>query len=491
MRVGFLTLLMASAALGQGPRELIVLEQTVQNAIARAEPSIACIVVSRSDRYREFGAQPTAPSMGKLGDFYSRQHRNDAREKLAKQLDLSLLDHVPEAYGSGVVIDPNGLILTNYHVVRDATKIYVRLPGRVGSYADIHAADARADLAVLRLTDPMPNLPVIPIGDGSNLKKGSWVISLANPFSSGFRDGSPSASWGIVSNLRRRAPGETQEDQRTRNLQQYGTLIQTDARLNLGCSGGALLDMRGELIGLTTSLAALVGGETAGGYAVPMDAEYRKIIEVLRQGREVEYGFLGVSVTPQNPFDAGERRGVVLAGVTPGSPAGMAGLRANDIILSVNNRPIREYDDLFLTVGAALAGREVVLQVQSGGMTRKMKLTLAKFGHPLPAIVSDPGPNRFGLRVDYTSLLIDGNRQLPEMPIGVLVRDVQPGSVAEKKLKPLLEGNARLVITRVNGQPMPTPAEFYERTAQLKQMELTLIDPTRPEVPARTVTLFE
>src|SRR5208337_1788428 len=111
------------------------------------------------------------------------------------------------AFGSGVVIDEGGLILTNYHVVQDATKIYVRLPGGKGAYADIHAADARSDLAVLKLLQPnfLPLKPIV-LGDADKVEQGQFVLTLANPFAAGFRDGKPSASWGIISNIRRRAP---------------------------------------------------------------------------------------------------------------------------------------------------------------------------------------------------------------------------------------------------------------------------------------------
>src|SRR5437868_10417166 len=109
---------------------------------------------------------------------------------------------MPRSIGSGVVIDTDGLVLTNYHVVQEATKIFVRLPGGKGSYADIHAADPRSDLAVLRLQSPVGRLRAIKLGDGGKAKRGQLVLSLANPFAAGFRDGSPSASWGIVSNIR-------------------------------------------------------------------------------------------------------------------------------------------------------------------------------------------------------------------------------------------------------------------------------------------------
>src|SRR5207237_2028334 len=161
---------------------------------------------------------------------------------------------------------------------------------------------------------------------------------LAHPCAAGFRDGSPSASWGIVSNLRRRAPlseSELKEElQSDKPLNQFTTLIQTDARLNLGCSGGALIDLDGRLVGLTTALAAITGSETAGGYALPLDESLGRIIDVLARGEEVEYGFLGVG------FNRAGRGGLSVE-VVPGSPAERAGIVKDDVILSVNGTPIR------------------------------------------------------------------------------------------------------------------------------------------------------
>src|SRR5438132_9247408 len=181
--------------------DALALEKAVQDAIQQAEPSIACILVSRSDAYRElFGERPTPDKPGHLGAFSPTQaphrapplqRRDDLQkdEATRKKCDLADPDNVPEAYGSGVVIDDKELlILTNYHVIRDATKIYVRLPGKKGSYADIHAADPRSDLAVLRLLDnSVRPIHKLNSGDGGSVRKGQFVIALANPFAAGFR----------------------------------------------------------------------------------------------------------------------------------------------------------------------------------------------------------------------------------------------------------------------------------------------------------------
>jgi serine protease Do len=452
-------------------KDALVLQDAMEQLIEKAEPSIACILVSRSDHYGRYGAAPSADMPGKLGKFDARQltlqsgpmsEEDEKRRKQLLALDLSHPDHQPEAYGSGVVLDASGLILTNAHVIRGATKIYVRLPGNRGSYADIHASDPRSDLAVLKLIDPVPNLKPLKFGDGGKIRKGQFVLSIANPFAAGFRDGSPSASLGIVSNLRRRAPGPTNEADRSKvTLHHYGTLIQTDTRLTLGCSGGALLNLDGELIGLTTAQAALVGSETPGGFAVPFDDGLKRIVEVLRQGEEVEYGFLGVSM------DRGSK-GVRIDRIVEGSPAQKAGLRPFEYLVSIAGRPVRENDDLFLYIGTQLAGQTVTIEtapMADGGPRRTVPVKLAKFLSPGPIIASKKPPARAGLRVDYTSLLAQptlpfGFHGIPE---GVLIREVIPNSAAERA-----QLQVDKVISKVGTIPVQTPSEFYQAMADAK-----------------------
>jgi len=469
------------------PREVKALQESVHQVIGSAEPSIACILVSRSERYKEFNALTTGPA-GKLGTFDSRPYTapfggDPSRRELLRRLDLANPDPMPESYGSGIVLDANGLILTNYHVVQNATKIFVRLPGKKGSYADIHAADGRSDLAVLKLIHAPADLKPIHLGDAAKAKKGDFVVGVANPFAAGFRDGGPTASQGIIGNLRRRAPSNGQETDRLRTLHHLGTLMQTDLRLNLGCSGGAVLNLEGELIGLTSSMAAIVGGETPGGFAVPIDANFKRIIDILKQGREVEYGFLGVSVDTQNQFDRG---GAVIDQVSEGTPAKRAGLQVGETITTVNDVPIRDYDDLFLNVGAALAGSEIVLKVQAfGGRTREVTVKLAKFHYPGPVIASNGPPPIYGLRVDYGSLV---NADVP-IPEGVWIREFDKGSPADKKYKDLLE-RARWIVISVNGKPITTPAEFHREAAAAKgNLELRIVEVVKnPETTIRSLT---
>ena len=383
-----------------------------------------------------------------------------------------------------MVVDRSGLILTNYHVIRDATRIFVRLPGAKAGYADIHAADPRSDLAVLRIRDSrLLPLPAVTLGESGVLQRGQFILTLANPFAAGFRDGRPSASWGIISNIRRHIPGLPREEERTKPLHYYGSLLQTDTRLSLGCSGGALLNLKGELVGLTTALAAIHGIDTPGGFAIPLDAGMRRILEVLKRGEEVDYGFLGVGFNEQRPG-----KGVAVKYVTPGSPAEQeAHLAVNDIILAVNGIPIRETDDLFLELATQLAGSRVTLSVRQAitRETRTVTVTLGKFYVTGKRIVSSLGSRPFvrGLRVDYTTLLVQQSPRLPLVPPGVLVSDVQPGSVADgAKLK------AGEVITHVNKRAVNSPAAFYQAVATVTgPLELQLYSFGSQAAPARVL----
>jgi serine protease Do len=462
-------------------KEWLALQEAVQKVIEKAEPSIACVLISRSDAYakldKHVGAPSADPTSGRLGRFESRAYlqtvnfQDTEKRNHILGLDLSNPDNVPESFGSGVVIDEAGLVLTNAHVVRNATKVFVRLPGGAGSWADIHASDPRSDLAVLRLLDPPAGLRAIKSGDGDAVRKGQFVVSLANPFAAGFRDGSPSASWGIVSNLRRRAPANPDEAERARQqVHVHGTLIQTDTRITLGCSGGALLNLRGELIGLTTSVAALSGSETPGGFAVPMDTGLRRIVEKLRQGEEVEYGFLGVQL---KQGDSGGK-GVYLETVSDGSPAQRAGLQVGDLVVALDGQPVRDQEDLFRIIGTRLAGNSVRVDVVRAGARGGHDVRLAKFYVPGKFIASKRPPARGGLRVDYTSLI--GQRgDVPfrwrGIPEGVLVREVVPGSPADKA-----QIQENRVITRVNNHKVTTPAEFYDKMARADgPVKLTLL----------------
>jgi serine protease Do len=459
----------------------------ISAATERARPSIASILVSRSEDYRTapwWGEPAYEEEPGRLGRFDAdaalakvpSDARNRARiEAAIRAHDLSDPRTVPESYGSGFVVGP-GLILTNCHVIRNATKIYVRLPGhKRGSWADLHAADPRSDLAVLRLLDKMPDLKPLALGKGETVKVGQVLLCLVNAWSPASRLSQPHTSWGLVSKLQEKAPGKTSELERSQvTLHHYGTLIQTDARTQPGCSGGVLLDLDGGVVGLTTALVAIQGADGGGALAIPFDESTRRIVEVLVRGEEVEYGFLGVQLNDRRRIPGG---GVEVVRVSPGSPAAKARLMMGDVIKAVDGHPVKEHDDLFLRVGMGLAGRTVTVEyARAGGRENgRTQVRLAKFYVPGSIIASVRPPARGGLRVDYSSLLVQRgpffgwSRSLPE---GVIIREVIPGSSADKAhLQP------DKVITHVNGKAVASPAEYYHEMSKARgRAELTFLN---------------
>src|SRR5262249_32997620 len=203
-------------------------------------------------------------------------------------------------YGSGVVIGDKGEILTAYHVVRGAARLTVRAEKRQAFLAEIIAADPRSDLAVIAPKDgpePPPKLRPLAIGDSTRLRKGAFLVALGNPFNAARDDGRPSASWGILSNIARQIePTPEEKSRQEMQLRHYPARLQLDAKLNLGMSGGAVINLKGELVGLTTAAANAVGFDAQAGYAIPMDLLGRKVVETLKQGKEYEYGFLGINL---------------------------------------------------------------------------------------------------------------------------------------------------------------------------------------------------
>ncbi len=468
----------------------LALEDAVKEAVKSAEPSVACILVTRDRKaYTESGQGPS-DEPGRLGSFqprHSREHEADDRK-----LDLANPDYVPECYGSGVVVSAQKrLVLTCYHVVRDAAKIYVRVAqagkgsdvADKGSYANIYAADPRSDLAVLQLIDEQVALKEIHFGDANNLKKGQFVVAVSYPFAASFRDGSPTASFGIISNLRRPVVAGLKEIERSKfTLAQFGKVIQIeamlwernvedkrDAHLNIGCSGGAVVNLKGEMIGITNALAALTGAETPGGFAMPMDNNLRAIVEVLKRGEEVEYGFLGVSMHR----DDRRAEAYQIEFVIDNSPAQRAHLHAGDSIISINGERIHDSNELFFNINIATAGSDAKIEIVDASGNKDVRaVTLAKAYVGGGSVIASQHPDARkygGLSVDYSSVLVQSLSERKTayqggIPPGVVIREVLSSSPAAQAL---LQPDK--LITKVNGEPVNHPKEFYAAMDKAKK----------------------
>lgn len=380
------------------------------------------------------------------------------------------VDFIPNEYGTGVVVDRRGLILTNFHVLgdRNDSEFYVTTVDRQRFPATVKAADERIDLAVLEIIGTT-NLKPIEFGDAKTLKKGHYVISLGNPYAIA-RDGQVSASIGHVANLARKAAPIPSSDPNSRTalkptLHHFGTLIQTDAKLNLGTSGGPLLNLDGQMVGLTTALAAIAGYEQAAGFAIPVDETFRYAVDRLKEGREVQYSFLGVA--PGNNRLRGNRRGVTIEKVIAGTPAREHGLDVGDVITRIDGRPIFDADGLMLQIGKLPVESTARLTVERRGVEmRPINVPLAKFPPIYRQIVTNPEPLWRGMRVDFATGVLSLDDKVIEAFSSILdegcvgVRDVAEDSPAWKA--GLRSG---MLITHVGIHPVQTPDRFQDLVA--------------------------
>jgi S1-C subfamily serine protease len=349
-------------------------------------------------------------------------------------------------------------------VVKGAKLIKVRAANRQSFLAEIIAADGRSDLAVIAPRElpglPRPKLKPIVIGDATRLRKGSFLVALGNPFNAA-RDGHASASWGILANVARRIEPPIEDAARAAfQLRNYPTLLQLDAKLNLGMSGGAVINLKGELVGLTTAAANAAGFDAQAGYAIPMDTLGKKVIEALKEGKEYEYGFLGINLdTTHGTNHVGSAKA--------GSPAAQGGVQVNDAIIAVGDIPVTDADSLVVAINSIPAGERVALKIIRQNRMIERTVELAKLRLLTPVIVTNrPEPWR-GLRVDYTSMLPNttfGADLLEAMAReGVLVTEVESGSAADKAGIRTLQ-----IISRVQDQPVRNPREFVRAVAGLK-----------------------
>ncbi len=431
------------------------LEERVVEAIAKAERSVVAIA-----RVRKEGARPE-PGRG--------EEETRLPPRIPEFTDPTSPDFVPSEFGSGVVIDAKGLIVTNYHVLGDtsAADFYVWLAKKPYP-ARVKGADPWLDLAVLQI-DAEGLIPM-PLGNARDLKKGQFVVALGNPYATA-RDGQPSATWGLISNLSRKAPApqtDTRPSERGETLHHWGTLIQTDARLELGASGGALVNLKGEMVGLTTSLAALAGYEKSGGFAYPVDDTFRHAVEQLKIGKLPEYGFLGVS--PQ-PLADDERRagrlGALVNDVVPATPAAKAGLKVGDVITHVDGLAVSDSVDLIRELSGKPAETIVAISYERVGAASrpgrrtevKVPLSKKRMEGARPAIAEVADPRWRGMRVEYATaapLFIERCRDLDaDGCVGVI--EVERDSPAWKAgFRP---GD---FVSHVGQVRVSTPREFYE-----------------------------
>jgi len=368
---------------------------------------------------------------------------------------------VQQGQGSGFVIDPKGLVLTNNHVVEGAISIRVRFDdGRILD-ADVLGRDPLTDVALLKIRGKVQALPCVKLGDSDAVRVGDWVLAIGNPMGLG-----TSVSAGIIS-------------ARSRDLHntQYDEFLQTDAAINPGNSGGPLFNTRGEVVGIN---AVIIGIGTGLGFAIPINLA-RAILPQLENRGAVMRGWLGVAIQDLTP-DLGRALGVpgdgagaVVGQVNPGSPADKAGLREDDVVVALDGNPIRTGGHLSRTVALRAPGIPVVLAVYRAGKRQDLTVTLGTRPDLEGLEVATQGaatasPNEATLGLQTRDLDPAFARAAGMAARGALIVDVAPASAAERA--GLAHG---MVVIEVAGKPVKGAADLASQLKAAHSGEVVLL----------------
>lgn len=367
--------------------------------------------------------------------------------------------------GSGVIVNPDGYILTNNHVVDGASDVQVTLSDKRQLKAKIVGTDPRTDIAVLKI--PASSLATVTLGDSTKAKVGDIVLAIGDPFGIG-----ETVTMGIVSAKGRR-------DLRLEGPEGYEDFIQTDASINPGNSGGALVNTRGELIGINTAIISNGGGGNQGiGFAVPVNMARTVMEQILKTGK-VTRGFLGVSIQEVTPdlakaFNLPSAEGALVGDVTPDSPGAKAGLQKGDVITALNGQKVADYHDLRLRISQIAPGTAVKLEVYRNGQKQEMTASLGEYPEKAQTAENSQqgeAPALEGVQVENLTSDIAQQLNLPPGTHGVVITRVDPDSVAAET--GLERGD---VIQEVNRKPVNNVEQFRAavRTAGNQQLLLLL-----------------
>ena len=371
-----------------------------------------------------------------------------------------------QSLGSGVIVSPEGYILTNNHVVDGATDVRVTLGDKREFKARIVGTDAKTDIAVLKID--APDLAVITIGDSAKVQVGDTALAMGNPFGVG-----QTVTEGIISAMGRGLGGAIEE---------YEDFIQTDAPINPGNSGGALINDRGELIGINTAILTGSGSSSEGshgvGFAVPVNLARSVMEQILKNGK-VTRAYLGVmaqDVTPAiaKSFGAKSNNGALVGDISPDSPAQAAGVEKGDIILDLNGKQVADHNSLRNTISMMEPGSTVKLHLLRNGSERDMTVKLAEFpADEKQAKLEKSGEegDTEGIAVENLDAQLRHQAGVPAGTTGVVVTDVSPSSqAAAAGLRP---GD---VIQEVNRKPVTNASEFKQAMSKAGEQPVLLVN---------------
>lgn len=432
----------------------------LEKATIRVASEVGSAVVSISSVVKERlggGYWESSPFGGEFGDDFFNQFFEEFFGELPER------EYKRMGLGSGVIIDSEGYILTNEHVISGATEVKVKLSDGREFDAEVKGMDKRSDLAVIKIE--AKDLPVAKLGDSDNLNIGAWVMAIGNPFGFAIENPEPTVTVGVISALHRYLPALGRRDRG------YDDLIQTDAAINPGNSGGPLVNLEGEIIGINTAIITTSGGYQGLGFAIPVN-KAKNILGKLKKGQEILYGWLGVSIQDLNDdlrsyFGIKEKEGIIIVKVYKYSPAEKAGLKEGDLILSFNNQAVKTTRDLvrmvsfseidkLVPVKVIREGNEKVINVKIVSRpseaeelsSEEIEKSQTNFRGMVVDDLTSANKRRFGIREDEGVVIVYIEDASPADKSGLMVGDVIV-KIENRKIKDKEE--FKTVISTIKG----------------------------------------
>jgi serine protease Do len=443
------------AAQRRGPDSVADVAEKVLDAVVNISTSQS--VSTPSGQAPRTVPQPQVPPGSPFEDFFEEFFKRRGEEDSSRPRRVSSL-------GSGFVIDPNGIVITNNHVIADADEVFAVFNDGSKLKAEIIGRDPKTDIAVLRVKPDKP-LKSVGFGDSDRIRVGDWVMAIGNPFGLG-----GSLSVGVISARNRDI-----------NAGPYDNFIQTDAAINRGNSGGPLFNMEGEVIGVNTAIISPTGGSIGIGFSIPAKTAVA-VIGQLREFGETRRGWIGVRIQQVDDQIAetlglGRSRGALIAGVTENGPAAKGGMQSGDVIVKFDGQDIREMRDLPRAVADTAVdkeveiivvrkGKEETLRVKLGRLEDGEKAQQASVKPPAPATQQQPSVTRrlLGLELSVVNDEMRKRFKIKEGVKGVVVVSIENNSpLASQRVQP---GD---VITEVTGEGIASPADLQKRIDALKK----------------------
>jgi serine protease Do len=440
---------------------LLSLDQAMETLAARVTPAVVNVTVTSKATGQQEGDDQSQDMQQFFGPFGGNPFGGTpfGRQFIVPRQPQQRIEH---GEGSGVIISPDGYIVTNNHVVEGATDIRVTMSNREMLPAKLIGTDPLTDLAVIKVS--APNLPSVPWGDSAKLHPGQTVLAFGNPYGFQF-----TVTRGIISALNRANPDAT-------DRRKPGEFIQTDAAINPGNSGGALVDARGELIGINTFLISSNGSFSGMGFAIPTQIVEPTVETLIRDGK-VSHGFIGIGisdVTPDNAkfFQMNDASGAVVTQVDPDAPGGKAGLKVGDVITELNGKPVTNAGELQMQVGQKRPGDTIQLDVMRDGKTVNLPVTLEAMSTANGGANAggEHGKGRWGLSLGDINSAARQQAQIPSNVRGAVVEDVQPGSPADNA--GLQRGD---VIMEVNRHPEQSSEDVVQALSNVPKGQDALV----------------